>query len=123
MSMDDPAESCLASEINLTPKAAVLLLASLIFLVIIPAATRGTDTRVLKLAPQVMPPQPDPVLFAKNDNQLTSRKTAQVIDNSHAISHAAGVGRVGFDYLEGGNQRVEQRQPARSRTARQTSTL
>jgi biopolymer transport protein ExbD len=63
MSIDDPAGRRLTSEINMTPMIDVLLVLLIIFMVIVPATSRGEVTLAPKPAPQGTPFQPDAVVL------------------------------------------------------------
>jgi biopolymer transport protein ExbD len=63
MSIGDPAGSRLASEINMIPMIDVLLVLLIVFMVIVPATSRGEATLAPKPALHGAPSQPDAVVL------------------------------------------------------------
>jgi biopolymer transport protein ExbD len=63
MTMNDAAVRRLTSEINMTPMIDVLLVLLIIFMVIVPATSRGEVALAPKPAHQVTPSQPDAVVL------------------------------------------------------------
>ena len=63
MTMDDAAGRSLASEINITPMIDILLVLLIIFMVVVPVASKGESTNVSHPSSQLTPAPADPVVL------------------------------------------------------------
>jgi biopolymer transport protein TolR len=95
MSMGDAAGSGLASEINMTPMIDVLLVLLIIFMVIVPAASRGGKVLAPKPVRQGQPSQPDVVVLEVLKG-VGAEATFRI--NQHTISRAELPARLGAIY-------------------------
>jgi biopolymer transport protein TolR len=94
MTMDDAAGRRLASEINITPMIDVLLVLLIIFMVVVPVASKGDSTLVPHPASQLTPAPPDPVvleILKDRAGSVAYRINQQSVSDAELPARLAGI--------------------------------
>lgn len=94
MTMDDASGSRLTSEINITPMIDVLLVLLIIFMVIVPATSRGEDAFMPHAASRITPEQPETVVLEVlkgNAEDATFRINRQDLSRAELPARLAGI--------------------------------